>query len=146
MISEFLNQQHRHCDEEFSRAEAVADGGDVATAGQHFQRFKIAMEGHFSTEEEVLFPRFEALTGNVGGPTAVMRDEHAQMRALLGDMGLALDGGDADDFLDQSETLLILMQQHNLKEEEMLYPMMDQVLAGESAALLEKLRALAAAA
>jgi len=141
MISEFLNDEHRRCDEAFSSAEAAVDHGDVESARQHFQDFSAAMERHFAAEEEVLFPRFEELTGNVGGPTAVMRDEHAQMRALLSDMNFELEGDDGGDFLDQSETLLILMQQHNLKEEEMLYPMMDQVLAGESEALLERLRA-----
>jgi len=146
MISEFLNDEHRQCDEAFASAEAAVDSGDVEAAREHFQRFSATMERHFAAEEDLLFPRFEALTGDAGGPTAVMRDEHAQMRALFGNMGLALEAGDGGDFLDQSETLLILMQQHNLKEEEMLYPMLDQVLAGESEVLLDKLQAMAPAA
>ena len=33
-----------------------------------------------------------------------------------------------DDYLGIADTLLILMQQHNMKEEQMLYNMMDQHL------------------
>ena len=44
--------------------------------------------------------------------------------------------------LDQlADTLLIMMQQHNMKEENILYPMCDQHLAGETPELLARLEA-----
>ena len=60
------------------------------------------------------------------GPTQVMRGEHQQMRALIDDINKALKAEDKDQFLGLSETLMILMQQHNMKEEMMLYPMCQQ--------------------
>jgi DUF438 domain-containing protein len=65
------------------------------------------------------------------GPTQVMRLEHAQMRTLLDDAADALNAGNADDYLGQADTLLIMMQQHNMKEESILYPMCDQHLVAE---------------
>jgi hypothetical protein len=37
----------------------------------------------------------------------------------------------------------MLMQQHNLKEENMLYPMSDQVLLGERDSLIRSMQAIA---
>jgi hemerythrin-like domain-containing protein len=73
------------------------------------------------------------------GPTEVMRMEHAQMRSMLDDAVDALKSGNVDDYLGQAETLLIMMQQHNMKEENMLYPMCDQHLLAESPALIQRL-------
>jgi hemerythrin-like domain-containing protein len=75
------------------------------------------------------------------GPTQVMRMEHVQMRALMDDAAAALANGDADDYLGLAETLLIMMQQHNMKEENILYPMCDQHLAAETPELLARLEA-----
>ena len=43
--------------------------------------------------------------------------------------------GEKELFLENGETLLILMRQHNIKEEGILYPMEDQHLAGQADAL-----------
>ena len=63
-----------------------------------------------------------------GGPTQVMRHEHAQMRDLIGQMDAAMEQKNADGFGGAAETLLVMMQQHNMKEENILYPMIDQAI------------------
>jgi hemerythrin-like domain-containing protein len=78
-----------------------------------------------------------------GGPTQVMRMEHEQMRALIADMAAAAAAGNAAAYLGASETLNMLMQQHNLKEENMLYPMSDRALAEEREAILRGMDAVA---
>jgi hemerythrin-like domain-containing protein len=62
-----------------------------------------------------------------------------QMRALFDEAGTALSSGDTDEYVGVAETLLIMMQQHNMKEENMLYPMCDQHLTAELPAILERL-------
>ena len=42
-------------------------------------------------------------------------------------------------YLGVAETLLIMMQQHNMKEENVLYPMCDQHLAAEMAQVVQRL-------
>ena len=39
--------------------------------------------------------------------------------------------GDTEEALDLGDTLLMVIQQHNVKEEGMLYPMAENMLAGE---------------
>jgi hemerythrin-like domain-containing protein len=130
-ILEFLGSDHRACDDLFASAEAAAAQQNWDSARSLFGQFNAAMARHLAMEEEVLFPAFESRTGMRSGPTEVMRMEHAQMRALLQEMADAVAAGNQGRFLGLSETLNMLMQQHNLKEENMLYPMSDQVLAGE---------------
>ena len=138
-IRDLLASDHRQCDDYFVTTEqAVADGAwDKADAV--FAGFRTAMLRHFAVEESVLFPAFEERTGMRMGPTQVMRTEHAQMRELLEAAESALAARSADDYSGYAETLLIMMQQHNMKEENVLYPMCDQHLAYELETLMPQL-------
>ncbi|MBU0752094.1 MAG: hemerythrin domain-containing protein [Gammaproteobacteria bacterium] len=127
--TEVLHHHHKHCDELFADAEAAALKGDWEVGGEGFARFRGELLAHFSTEEEVLFPAFEAATGMSGGPTQMMRFEHSQMRELLEQMQAALEQRGRDAFAGAAETLLVLMQQHNMKEENILYPMCNRTVA-----------------
>jgi iron-sulfur cluster repair protein YtfE (RIC family) len=127
-----LAAHHKHCDEDFALAEEAARTGDWGRCEAAFARFRGEIEAHFAAEENILFPGFERRTGAVAGPTRVMRMEHAQMRSLLDQMSATVAARDAVGLSGTAETLLIMMQQHNLKEENILYPMCDQALAGDA--------------
>ncbi|MEJ5210382.1 MAG: hemerythrin domain-containing protein [Burkholderiales bacterium] len=141
-IRGYLGADHARCDEAFAQAEAAVAGGDWERAAAHFAGFHAAMARHLAMEEEVLFPAFEAATGNSSGPSRVMRAEHEDMRELLAAMGEALARRDREAYAGAAETLLVLMEQHNLKEEQILYPMCDRLLARESADLLARMQAM----
>jgi iron-sulfur cluster repair protein YtfE (RIC family) len=143
-IAEFLAAEHRCCDESFASTEEAAQAGDLARCRAFYRQFQATMEHHFQKEEALLFPAFEQASGNAMGPTRVMRLEHQQMRETLAQMDSALGGGDLDDFLGQAETLLILMQQHNIKEEQILYPMCDRFLGGAVEAVIQAMREISA--
>lgn len=95
-------------------------------------RFQTMLLAHFLAEEEVLFPAFETASGMTSGPTEVMRMEHQQMRDLCADMSTAAQACDAPALNGAADTLLVLMQQHNMKEEHILYPLCDQAVGGQS--------------
>ncbi len=97
------------------------------------------MARHFRMEEEILFPALQA-GGGPAGPVQVMRMEHAQMNDLLEQMAGALAARDAQSYGGIGETLLIVMQQHNHKEEQILYPIADQILAAQREPLLERMQ------
>jgi hemerythrin-like domain-containing protein len=138
-ISETMSRHHAACDERFSAAEAAAAGGEFAAAASEFAAFSAALERHFGVEEGELFPAFERRTGMTEGPTEMMRIEHAEMRELVAQLRAALDAGDAAEFLGLADTLNVLMQQHNLKEEQVLYALLDEALGGDADALLAAL-------
>lgn len=140
-IRSFMTDDHRRCDDFFAAAEQAVGNKDFAAAQLAFGHFRSAIESHFDGEEQTLFPAFEDKTGMRSGPTEVMRMEHEQMRGLLADAQQAIESRNGDDYLGIAETLLIMMQQHNMKEENILYPMCDQHLADVAPDLLARLEA-----
>ena len=58
------------------------------------------------------------------------------MRDLTQQMAAAAARGDAQTFAGAGETLRIMLEQHNLKEERVLYPMAEQILGGNAARVL----------
>jgi hemerythrin-like domain-containing protein len=135
-IGSYMINHHKECDEIFARAEEAAGGADWTRAQAQFETFANQMERHFDQEDNLLFPEFEKKTGHAGGPTQVMRMEHDQMRVVMHEMRSALDAKDVQQYLGLSETFLVLMQQHNFKEEGILYNMIDQVLGDQAERLL----------
>ncbi len=128
IITAYLREEHRECDTLFAKAEEAASKADWDTAGVHFREFADETLLHFKKEEEQLFPAFEAQTGNTQGPTMVMRYEHSQVRGLIERMNDAVSTKNKDAFLSLAESLMILLQQHNMKEEQMLYAMCDRLI------------------
>ncbi len=135
----FFTQDHRDCDELWAKVEAAVQAKNDAEAKAAWQAFDKATRGHFAMEEEVLFPAFEKASGMTGGPTAMMRMEHTQMRGVLDQMSSDANNGDFESVADHGDTLLMLIQQHNVKEENILYPMTEQHLAGSWAGLAAQL-------
>lgn len=140
-IAEFMAADHKACDNEFATAETAALTDDWNEAEAAFKAFNDDMAHHFRIEEEVLFPAL-ASAGGPSGPVQVMLMEHTQIRDLLGQMAAAVAQKDAEEYSGLSETLLMVMQQHNHKEENILYPIMDQILAREREALLGRMQAV----
>lgn len=141
-IKDFMTQDHKECDESFAQMEdAVASKSADALA--KFEEFADALTNHFKMEEMVLFPAFERKTGMTQGPTQVMVMEHEQMRELLSKMSGAIEENNNDKFFGLSETLMILMQQHNMKEEQMLYVMAEQHLSDDADHIISQMRTIA---
>jgi len=139
--TQILPEHHRHCDDLFAAAEDAVQRGEWAAAAPAFERFHEQMQAHFAAEEDLLFPAFEAATGMSAGPTKMMRYEHEQMRALLAQLAAACAAHDSEGYAGAAETLLMLMQQHNMKEENILYPMCEQALGAEAERLAAQMEA-----
>ena len=139
-IAEFMTANHKACDDEFAVAEEAALTDDWSKAETAFNAFRDDMARHFQMEEDVLFPALSS-AGGPSGPVHIMLMEHAQIKELLKQMGAAVESKDAQEYGGLSETLLMVMQQHNNKEENILYPIMDQILANEREALFGRMQA-----
>lgn len=140
-ITTMMTEDHRACDAAFVELESVLGSRDPSRAGAALAAFRAATLRHFRMEEDVLFPAFEDATGSEHGPSAVMRMEHEQMRALLAQLDAAVAAGDSRRGLSLCDSFMVLLQQHNMKEEQILYPMADQAVAAIPA-LIERMRAV----
>ena len=140
-LSTFMSSGHKTCDEAFAIAEEAALGGNWHQASDAFNAFHNDMAQHFRMEEEIFFPALIS-SGGPSGPVSIMLMEHAQMTEVIEQMADSVAGPDAEEYGGLSETLLIVMQQHNLKEEQILYPIADRILAWQMDELFTRLKAV----
>ncbi len=145
-IAGFLTHDHHRVDGYFAAARQAIASRRWDEARQHLAEFGRALEEHVRIEEEILFPAFEARSEGVGGPTQTMRMEHREMRRLLETMAAAVQGRDARRARDLAQTLLALLQAHDLKEQHALCPMAGEIPAAEQETLLRRIAALREAA
>ena len=139
-VTEVLGRDHRRLDSILADAKQWLVAGDVARASARFAEFRDGLEHHIVAEEEVLFPAFEAFVGGAGGgPTHVMRMEHAEMRKLMAEVSASLERGDDSRPSPPLAALTARIYAHNGKEERILYPMIDQA-AREGGELEDLLR------
>ena len=126
-IKEFMTNDHRECDNLYAPLEEAINKGDFERALELYMPFKNAMLKHFDMEEEVLFPKMEEFVGGGEGPIYVMKMEHNQIRGVIDQIGEAINEKNQQKALGLGETFMILTQQHNMKEEQVLYNMADQL-------------------
>ncbi len=138
-IADFMSTDHHACDDAFAVAEQAAVDNNWDRAEPLFNEFRADMVRHFRMEESELFPTLLAAHGPAG-PVQMMLMEHEQMKTLLEQMSDVVTRRDASGYGGLSETLLIVMQQHNLKEEQILYPMADHYLASQRDTLLGRMQ------
>ncbi|MDK9692921.1 MAG: hemerythrin domain-containing protein [Sulfurimonas sp.] len=140
-IKEFLTNDHKACDEAFAAMEdAVA--AKSSDAERLYENFSNDLINHFSMEEIVLFPMLGQANSAASGTTKAMEMEHEQMRSLLSKMRKAIESMDKESFFSLSETLMILMQQHNMKEEQLLYALAQQHLGEDADHIIRQMRSV----
>jgi len=138
-ISRHFTEDHHRCDRLLAACETAIVAADWNAADETAKAFREALLHHFALEEEVLFPELELANQGAAGPTRVMCMEHRQMRQLLDELGAAVRTRDGDACLGDMETLHMLSQQHNAKEEGILYPLANRVLQGSAESLMQRL-------
>ncbi len=139
VITDSFTADHHRCDRLLAETEHALAAGDWPDTVAAAQGLCIAMEAHFALEEGVLFPELAAVFQVAANPIEVMVAEHAQMRALLTDLEQAVAERKRGDCRGLLETLHFLVQQHNFKEEGVLYPMADGALPERGAAISARL-------
>ncbi len=109
---------------------------DFAKAKEAFASFKFGLQRHIVWEEDVLFPKWEENSGMAeGGPTQVMRTEHRMIGECLEAIHRKVEAQDPESDRDE-QRLLDILKSHNMKEERILYPSIDQVISDQERAEL----------
>ncbi len=124
-IKEFMQEDHKRLDGLFEKFKELK-GKDDQEAKKNFCPFRRGLFVHIKWEEEILFPLFEEKTGmKDGGPTSVMRAEHLEIKDLLDNIRGQINTGDFNTE-DMDNELTDILRGHNDKEENILYPLIDQ--------------------
>lgn len=94
------------------------------------------LQRHIVWEEDVLFPKWEENSGMAeGGPTQVMRTEHRIIGDCLEAIHQKVQANNPDSDLEE-QRLVDVLKSHNMKEERILYPSIDQVISDQERAEL----------
>ena len=125
-ISDFLEYDHQRLDEILPDVERLIGRRALANAGERFAEFSCGLNRHINAEERILFPTFEQLTGMTGGPTVVMRADHVEIRRWMALVAATLDAQDVAGVTNAIGQLKGALAAHNMKEEQILYPMTDR--------------------
>jgi len=126
-ILKFMSVDHDRLDnkiKKYSTEKLV----DIERAESIFLSFKSELERHIIWEEDILFPVFERKTGiKDGGPTSVMRIEHIEIKKYLQEIKRKLHVKKIQDPCKEEVALFKVLESHNQKEENILYPGIDKL-------------------
>jgi len=126
-ILEFMSVDHDRLDNKI-RMYGTEKLVDIERAENIFLFFKSELERHIIWEEDILFPVFERKTSNKdAGPTSVMRMEHIQIKDHLQKIQRKLRAKKIQDPCGEEVALFKLLESHNQKEENILYPGIDNL-------------------
>lgn len=131
MISDFFKKDHDEIDALLS----AVDFDRPKEALPLFAEFDRRLERHIVWEEDILFPAAARLAPPLAhGPIAVMLEEHILIRKDKREALERLRAGDGPGAKRCVAAMLEVLGGHNMKEEQILYPTCDRVLAGAQAA------------
>jgi len=123
-------------------------GLEFREALQALERFERELRSHMEIEERHILPLYAARVGHVlGGDPQFFTLEHrnilrnleaakTELRRLIGLPGAGR--RQAHEFLDQEGILHHLLEHHDLRERNILYPKLDEALSGEEREALLK--------
>lgn len=128
-LTEALSEDHRRIGEFAQRAWAARLENRFDESAHWFLFFAHGLARHLAFEEKELFPLFERITGlsSENGPTATLRDEHKNLRALLDETRRAF-VDPATDVDPLQSVLMTFLDHHSRKEDKLIYPEAEKLL------------------
>ncbi len=134
LITAYFEADHDRLDQlftQFQKAKRV----NFKEAKPFFRNFRQGLKRHIIWEEDILFPLFEAKSGMGSGmgPTEVMRREHRIIQDTLETLHSKVREANPDSD-EEERALLEVLSGHNMKEENVLYPAIDNLVSEEEAA------------
>jgi hemerythrin-like domain-containing protein len=139
--TEILRSEHRLIERMLDVLDRLVAGSDAdlhsrASALQDCLEFfiRFADQRHHAKEEELLFPVMEARGFSTGsGPTAVMRSEHVEGRALTAALNQAVSAPmDCTGVRKLARQYTSFLREHIGKEDHCLFPMADALMDEET--------------
>lgn len=129
-VSEYLCWDHRRLESILADMMGLARAHEWMDARSRMSEYAVGLRHHADIEDWILFPAYDDATGNLpNSPTALMLTEHRDVRFGIDALERAIKTEDLDATEDALGVLLDVTEQHHAKEEEILFPGMDETLA-----------------
>ena len=141
-ISDYLKNDHARCDDLFTQTEFYVNQKRWDDAQISFNLFRDFLNKHINIEESIIFPALEYAIDSATGPTNIMRMEHVYIRGINHHLYESINKKNTVSFFDHSDTLQLILQQHNLKEEDTWYAMIDRALNSTKNEVIHAMKAI----
>ncbi|HJX78513.1 hemerythrin domain-containing protein [Glutamicibacter sp.] len=126
-LAEAFAKEHHEIDAAIEKYMASTDEHPELRAKMLLEAVS-ALRRHIFLEEEVVFPHLTRATLMM--PLMVMDREHGELWRRMDALEVSLQSGSADEQLaTDCQELLSLLENHNSKEEPIIYPQMDTALS-----------------
>ncbi len=131
-----LLRVHEHLNELFVAHQEALLEQDIARARERLLAYERALLAHMRPEEEILLPVYARAGAIPGGPIELFLGEHRKMREFLGRFHATLAELDAHPadlrrriirLFDEQAMFKHLVEHHDLREQNILYPALDRV-------------------
>jgi hemerythrin-like domain-containing protein len=135
-----LMEHHRRLDALFQEHQEALVGLEVDRARERLLRYRAALLAHMAFEEEHVLPRYAELPRLRGAGVEYFSGEHEKLRNLLDEVSEIVDAlrADAPDrsrivaAFDRSALFKGLLEHHDLREDQFLYPRLADHLGPEA--------------
>ncbi len=128
-ITAILSAEHRIVLDHLDELEGALTNFSPAAIRKVLHFFDGDLVQHRRKEEEVLFPELAGLFPPGAGPVAVMLAEHVEEKGFIAGISSALATGNRALAEQHGRALLPFLRNHIWKEDNVLYPMAEQVLS-----------------
>jgi hemerythrin-like domain-containing protein len=135
-----LLEIHEHLNATFLAHQEALLARDIDLAMVTLRQFQRDLVAHMLVEEELLLPVYARAGRIPGGPIEFFTGEHNRMLEFLGRFREKLDGlkesranlaKEIIELFDQEAQFKQLMQHHDMREQNILYPTLDDVTTDE---------------
>ena len=140
-----LLEVHERLDETFLAHQEALLERDIVLAAEHLHGFGQALRSHIRVEEQILLPVYRRAEPVRGGAAELFLAEHKKLCAFLDrfeQIMRQMEDRPPDlkrrilHLLDLETSFKNLMEHHDLRERNILYPTLDRIIEGEERAML----------
>ncbi len=125
-----ISSQHRQLDELYALLVKALDEGVQGPVRRGFERFRDALEAHFSMEDNVHFPALHGLRPELDGLLTRLVDEHRTLRDKLARVQDAFLAGDLETGLERLDAFAEELAEHEDREEDLVAELRRDASAG----------------
>jgi len=128
-INDYLSSDHKRLDlllDNLSKAIEQSKGEDYIRSV--FKLFQRGMLRHMHWEESVLFPIFDEQVTKNHVSTDILKAEHKELATMLEELEDSIEEGMSLEYVRGLEQFVYT---HHLREEEILYPVIDAMTKGD---------------
>jgi hemerythrin superfamily protein len=115
-----IGEQHRQMETLLGQLGAALGRADQGEARHLLNRYRGALDAHFSLEEEVFFPALHGLHPEHAGALETLSREHGEFAEALARLDGVLAAEALDAFLGPFRELVKRMAEHELREERLV--------------------------